>query len=112
MFHSARSMRTANALGSKLGRDTMRKNLAVARIHGDNRAIAIAQCQLRSFLQVVVDGQLQVLPGNRVLRPRKPTSRPWLSTITSREPSCPRSTWSYISSTPPLPTTSPGSYAA
>ena len=60
LFQSVRLMRTAKALGSKLGRETMRQNLAVARIHGHDRAIAVAQSQLGCALQIVVDGEPQI----------------------------------------------------
>ncbi len=58
-------------IGIEAGTRHHGQNLAVARIHGDNRAIAIAQSEFRRALQIVVDGQLQVLAGHRVLRPEK-----------------------------------------
>ncbi len=43
------------------------QNLAIAGVHGHDGAVAIAQGQLRRALQIVVDGQAQVLAGNGVL---------------------------------------------
>ncbi len=61
LFHSARSMRTAKAFGSKLGRDTSAR---ISPLRGSMATIAplrSAQRQLRCLLQVVVDRQPQVL---------------------------------------------------
>ena len=46
------------------------QNLAVARVHGHDRAVAVAQRQFRRALQIVVDGQLQILPRDGVLDPQ------------------------------------------
>ncbi len=49
-----------------------RQHLAGARIHGDNRAVAIAKCQLGRALDVDVDGQLQALAAGRRLLAQSP----------------------------------------
>ena len=46
------------------------QNLAIARVHRHHRAVGVAQRQLGRALQVDVDGQLQILARNGVLRPQ------------------------------------------
>ena len=54
-------------IGIETGPRNHGQNLAVARVHGHNRAVAVAQRQFGGALQVVVDRQLQVLARHRVL---------------------------------------------
>ena len=54
-------------IGIEAGPRNHRQNLAIARVHGDDRAVAIAQRQLCRALQIVVDGQPQILPRHRML---------------------------------------------
>ena len=67
LFQSVRSILMAKCVGIEAGPRNHRQNLAVARVHGDDGAVAVAQRELRRALQIVVDGQLQVLAGNGVL---------------------------------------------
>ena len=97
-------------IGIEAGPRNHGQNLAVARVHGHDRAVAVAQRQLGRALQVVVDGQLQVLPGNRRAgcRSSPPRGRGCRQSRRGCRPA--RATAaSYVSSTPALPTTSPGS---
>ena len=55
------------SIGIEAGPRHHGQDLAIARIHRHNRAVAVAKRQLRGLLQIVVDRQLQVLPRNRVL---------------------------------------------
>ena len=43
------------------------ENFAVARIHGDDGAVGVAESELGGALQIVVDGEFQVLAGDGVL---------------------------------------------
>ena len=67
LFQSARSILHRKLVGIEAGPRNHGQNLAVARVHGHDRAVAVAQRQLRRALQIVVDGQPQVLPRHRML---------------------------------------------
>jgi len=57
------------------------------RVDGNHGAIAVAKGVLRGALDIEVDGELEALAGLAGSVPILPTSRPWLSTTTSWEPS-------------------------
>ena len=54
-------------VGIEAGAGNQGQNLAVARIHGDDSAFAIAECEFRGALQVVVDGEAQIRAGDGML---------------------------------------------
>ena len=54
-------------VGIEAGTRDHGENLAIARVHGHDGAVAVAECQFGGALQVVVNGQSQVLAGDGVL---------------------------------------------
>src|SRR5882757_1746421 len=84
------------------------QNLAAARIERYHRAIACAQRLLRDLLQVVIDGELNLLARNSLLGRQMVHFLPTLFTTTRRMPSVPCSRSLYWRSSPDLPTKSPG----
>ena len=67
LFQSVRLMRDGEGVGVEAGPGDHGQNVAVARIHGDDCAVAVAESQFGGALQIVVDGQLQVLARDGVL---------------------------------------------
>ena len=54
-------------VGVEAGPRNHRQNLAVPRVHGNDRAVAVAQREFGGALQIVVDRELQILPRHGVL---------------------------------------------
>ena len=54
-------------IGIEAGTRHQRQNLAIPRVHGNNGAVSVAQGKLGRALQIVVNGEPQILPGDCVL---------------------------------------------
>ena len=58
-------MRTAEIVGIECGPADHRQNFAGARVHGDERAFLVREIRFGDLLQILVNGQLNRLSGNR-----------------------------------------------
>ena len=54
-------------IGVEAGARNHGENVTVARVHGNDGAVAVAESQFGGALQIVVNGQVNILAGLRVL---------------------------------------------
>ncbi len=92
LFQSLSSDTHGEFVGVKAGMADQGEDLTGVRVHGDQSAIAVAHGLFGGCVEYPDRwSDRSACPGTAGSRPRTPTSRPWLSTIRSWEPSWPRS---------------------